>query len=155
MDTDTDMHVEVTREIAASPEAVWVALTDITRMGEWSPECHTCRWVGDATEAAVGARFQGENRNGDKEWTTEVEITELEEGHRFVFEGVVGDYHFSRWGYVIEPTDAGCTVTEFWDELRSPEIIPMTTEISGVADRPTHNRAGMETTLERLAAAVE
>ena len=34
----------VTREIKASPQAVWDAITDVTRMGEFSPECHTCTW---------------------------------------------------------------------------------------------------------------
>lgn len=150
-----DTHVEVTRRIEAAPEDIWAAITDITRMGEWSPECHTCRWVGDASGPALGARFEGQNRNGEHEWTTEVEIVELDAPRRFVFEGVVGDYHFSRWGYVIEPTDTGSTVTEFWDELRGPDIIEMTSTISGVADRAPHNRAGMERTLERLAAAVE
>jgi hypothetical protein len=33
--------IEVRRTIAADPTAVWSAVTDITRMGEWSPECHT------------------------------------------------------------------------------------------------------------------
>jgi uncharacterized protein YndB with AHSA1/START domain len=150
-----ETHVEVSREIAAAPEKVWDAITDVARMGEWSPECHTCQWVGDAEGPSVGARFQGQNRNGDHEWTTEAEIIELDAPRRFVFEGVVGDYHFSRWGYVIEPTDSGCTVTEIWDELRSPDIIEATTTISGVTDRAPHNRAGMELTLERLAAAIE
>jgi uncharacterized protein YndB with AHSA1/START domain len=150
-----ETHVEVNRDIAAPPEKVWDAITDITRMGEWSPECHTCEWVGEASGPEVGARFQGQNRNGEYEWTTEAEIVELDAPRRFVFEGVFGDYHFSRWGYVLEPTADGCTVTEFWDELRSPDVIEATTTISGVDDRAPHNREGMATTLERLAAAVE
>src|SRR5215213_9637584 len=57
-------HVEVSRDIKASPMAVWSAVSDVTRMGEWSPECHTCAWAEDATGPAVGARFVGHNRNG-------------------------------------------------------------------------------------------
>ena len=60
-------HVEVSRRIAASPEAVWNAITDVTRMGEWSPECHTCEWKDDADGPAVGAWFVGHNRNGEFE----------------------------------------------------------------------------------------
>lgn len=150
-----DKHVEVSRTIAAPPEAVWAALTDITRMGEWSPECHTCEWLDGATAPAVGVRFQGENRNGEFEWTTQAEIVECEAPTTFAFDGVVGDYRFSHWRYSIEPTDGGCTVTEIWDEGRSDDIIAATVAISGVEDRAPHNRAGMETTLERLAAAVE
>src|SRR3546814_8030237 len=36
--------LEITRDIAASPEAVYAAISDVTRMGEWSTECHTCAW---------------------------------------------------------------------------------------------------------------
>ena len=30
--------VSVVREVAASPEKVWALVTDLPRMGEWSPE---------------------------------------------------------------------------------------------------------------------
>ena len=150
-------HVEVSREINASPDAVWAAITDVTRMGEWSPECHTCTWNDGASAPAVGARFTGQNRNGDHEWTTEAEITECEPGRVFAFDGVFGDLRFAHWKYVIEPSadGASCTVTEIWDDGRPDEIIPATAKISGVDDRASHNRAGMEQTLARLAAAVE
>jgi uncharacterized protein YndB with AHSA1/START domain len=148
-------HVEVSRDIKASPEAVWNAITDITRMGEWSPECHTCEWQDDAGGPAVGARFIGHNRNGEKEWSTEAEITECVPNERFAFDGVFGDLRFAKWAYVIEPTADGCRVTEIWDDGRPDEVLEITTQISGVADRATHNRKGMEETLGRLAAAVE
>lgn len=148
-------HVEVSREIKASPEAVWAAISDITRMGEWSPECHTCEWNDGVTRPAVGARFTGHNRNGEYEWSTEVEITECVPGERFAFDGVFGDLRFAKWAYVIEPTAGGCRVTEIWDEGRPDEVLEITAQISGVEDRGEHNRKGMEATLERLAAAVE
>lgn len=148
-------HVEVSREIKASPEKVWSAISDVTRMGEWSPECHTCEWNDDATGPAVGVRFTGHNRNGDFEWTTEAEIVECVPGERFVFEGVFGDLRFAKWAYLIEPTPDGCRVTETWDEGRPDNVIEITKTISGVDDRASHNKKGMEETLARLAAAVE
>lgn len=148
-------HVEVSRDIKASPEAVWNAISDVTRMGEWSPECHTCEWNDGATGPAVGARFTGHNRNGEYEWTTEAEVIECEPGRKFAFDGVFGDLHFSKWAYIIEPTADGCRVTETWDEGRPDNIIEMTKSISGVDDRGAHNRKTMEETLARLAAAVE
>jgi uncharacterized protein YndB with AHSA1/START domain len=148
-------HLEVSRDIKASPDAVWTAISDVTRMGEWSPECHTCEWKDDATAAVVGARFFGHNRNGEKEWTTEAEITECVPGKKLAFDGVFGDLRFSHWAYVIEPTDDGCRVTEIWDDGRPDAIMEITAGISGVTDRGEHNRKGMEETLARLAAAVE
>jgi uncharacterized protein YndB with AHSA1/START domain len=148
-------HIEVSREIKAPPEAVWSAISDVTRMGEWSPECHTCEWNDGATGPAVGVRFTGHNRNGDHEWSTEAEITGCVPGERFSFDGVFGDLRFSNWAYVIEPTADGCRVTETWDDGRPDDVIEFTKSISGVGDRAEHNRKGMEETLRRLAAAVE
>ena len=148
-------HVEVSRTINASPDAVWAAISDVTRMGEWSPECHTCTWNEGSTGPAVGAMFTGHNRNGEYEWTTECLVTESEPGRVFAFDGVFGDLHFSKWAYRIEPTDDGCIVTEVWDEGRPPEVIDFIKTISGVEDRASHNEAGMAATLARLAAVVE
>lgn len=148
-------HVEVSREIKAPADVVWRAIADITRMGEWSPECHTCTWNEGFDGPAVGATFTGHNRNGDFEWTTECEVTECVPGSVFAFDGVFGDLRFSKWAYRIEPTDDGCIVTETWDEGRPPEVIEFTKSISGVAERGEHNQRGMEATLARLAAALE
>lgn len=148
-------HVEVSREIEAPADEVWTAISDVTRMGEWSPECHTCAWNDDVVTPGVGSVFTGHNRNGEFEWTTECAVTEWVPGRVFAFDGVFGDLHFSKWAYRIEPTERGCVVTETWDEGRPPEVIEFTKSISGVAERGEHNRSGMQTTLERLAAVLE
>ena len=46
-------------------------------------------------------------------------------------------------------------MTERWVDRRSPVFAKMTAVLVGVADRAEHNRAGMATTLDRLAAAAE
>ena len=51
-------------EIEAAPLTVYELVSDITRMGEWSPECYRCEWLDGATTAAPGARFRGHNRLG-------------------------------------------------------------------------------------------
>ncbi|MEC9035098.1 MAG: SRPBCC family protein, partial [Actinomycetota bacterium] len=56
--------VKVTKHINASPEAVWNLVTDLTRMGDWSPENKGGNWVKGATGAEVGAKFKGVNSNG-------------------------------------------------------------------------------------------
>jgi uncharacterized protein YndB with AHSA1/START domain len=147
--------VQVSREIAASPAAVFAALTDITRMGEWSPETVSAEWNDGATHAAVGATFTGHNRNGDNEWVTEATVVELVPDERFFFDCSVRGFVFSKWGYTIEPTDGGCTVTESTQDLRPESALEYSARVSGVTDRLAHNRAGMEATLERLAQALE
>lgn len=147
--------VQVSREIAASPAAVFAALTDIRRMGEWSPETVSAEWTGGATRAVVGATFAGHNRNGEHEWVTEATVVELVPDERFFFDCSVRGFVFSKWGYTIEPTDRGCTVTESTQDLRPESALEYSARVSGVTDRLAHNRAGMEATLERLARALE
>ena len=147
--------VHVTRAIAAPPAEVFAAITDITRMGEWSPETVSADWNDGANEAAVGASFTGRNRNGDNQWTTEATITELVPNERFFFDCSVRGFVFSKWGYSIEPAGDGSIVTEYAQDLRPESALERSAQVSGVSDRVTHNRLGMETTLERLAAALE
>lgn len=145
----------VSRDIAASPEVVFAAISDITRMGKWSPETYKAEWKDGATAPAVGAVFTGHNRNGEKEWSIDAEIVDFVPNERFFFDCNSRGFVFSKWGYAIEATGNGCTVTEYSQDLRPPESHERSAQISGVSDRATHNKAGMELTLERIANAVE
>lgn len=147
--------LEVSRDIAASPEAVYDAIADITRMGEWSQECHACEWHEGVDGPAVGATFDGHNRNGDREWTTQGRVIEAERGRAFAFECSMMAFHYATWGYRIEPTETGCRVTEWSEDLRPESVLEFSAQLSGVDDRAGRNRQTMSTTLERLAAAVE
>ncbi len=148
--------VSVSRTIAASPEAVWALISDVTRMGEWSPETTGARWVGGATGPAVGARFKGSNRNGARRWSTTCKVVAAEPGRSFAFDAQVGPLVLSRWGYELAPTDdGGCTATETWHDRRDPVSKLFSPLVSGVKDRVEHNGAGMAATLEALAAAAE
>lgn len=145
----------VTRDIAAPPATVFEAITDITRMGEWSPECVAASWNDGADGPALGARFTGHNRLGDNEWTTEAEVIEWAPNERFVFACDFKGFTFATWGYEVEAIDGGTRVSEFWQDHRPDEMRTQKSSISGVTDRSAHNRAGMEQTLARLAAALE
>ena len=147
--------VEVTRDIPAPPEAVYDAIADVTRMGEWSEECHTCEWHDGVVGPAVGASFDGHNRNGDHEWTTQGKVVEAEPGRAFTFECSVRGFHYATWGYRIEPTGTGSRVTEWSEDLRPQSALEMSKQLSGVDDRAARNRETISTTLERLAAALE
>jgi len=147
--------LEITRDIAASPEAVYAAIADVTRMGEWSEECHTCAWHDGVSGPAVGAVFDGHNRNGDKEWTTQGTVIEADPGTSFVFECSMNGFHYATWGYRIEPTATGSRVTEWNENLLPESALEMSKQISGVDDRTERNRQTMSGTLERLAATLE
>lgn len=147
--------VSVTREIAASPERVWEMVSDVTRMGEWSPENDGGKWLRDATGPEPGALFRGTNRNGNKRWSTLARVVDAEPGRLFSFRVTAAGFKVAEWRYALEPTDAGCRVTETWTDQRGRLAKAIGKPVSGVADRASHNRAGMEETLDRLKAAAE
>ena len=145
----------MTRDIAAEPVAVYDAIADVTRMGEWSEECHACEWDEGFDGAVVGATFEGHNRNGEHEWTSQGRVIEADRGRAFAFECSMFDFHFSTWGYRIEPTDGGCRVTEWSEDLRPESVLEFSEQMSGISDRAARNHQTMSGTLERLAAALE
>ena len=147
--------VALSRDIAASADAVYRAISDVTRMGEWSEECYVCEWHEGFDGPAVGATFDGHNRNGEHEWTSQGKVVQAERGLAFAFECSMFDFHYSTWGYRIEPTPTGCRVTEWSEDLRPESALELSKELSGVDDRAERNRQTISGTLERLAATLE
>ncbi|MEP6623116.1 MAG: SRPBCC family protein, partial [Acidimicrobiia bacterium] len=61
----SDLGGSVTIHMDASPEAIWALVSDVTRIGEYSPETFEAEWLDGATGPAVGVRFRGHvKRNG-------------------------------------------------------------------------------------------
>jgi uncharacterized protein YndB with AHSA1/START domain len=147
--------LQISRDIAAPPELVYAAISDVTRMGEWSEECYACQWHDGFDGPVVGATFDGHNRHGEHECTTQGKIIEADPGRAFAFECSMMDFHYSTWGYRIEPTEAGCRVTEWNEDLRPESVLEFSKQISGIDDRTARNRQTISATLERLAAALE
>jgi uncharacterized protein YndB with AHSA1/START domain len=147
--------IEISRDIAAPPEVVYAAISDVTRMGEWSEECHGCQWHVGYDAPVVGASFDGYNRHGDHEWTTQAKVIAADPGRAFAFECSMMEFHFSTWGYLIEPIEGGSRVTEWSDDLRPESAMEYSRRLSGIDDRTERNRLTMSGTLERLATALE
>ncbi len=147
--------IEISRHIAAAPEAVYDAIADVTRMGEWSPECQSCEWTDGADGPRVGATFDGHNRNGEHSWTSQCTVTEADRGRAFTFTCSMFDFHYATWGYRFEPEGDGTLVTEWSEDLRPESTLEFSQQMSGVQDRHARNETTMSTTLERLAAALE
>lgn len=150
--TDT---VSVSRDIAAPADAVWAMVADVTRMGEWSPENEGGEWLDPATAAQPGSRFRGRNRRGKRAWKTVATVLECSPGRVFSFRVDAGPVKVADWAYTFEPTATGCRVTETWTDRRPGWFKPVGHLATGVADRASHNRAGMEQTLAGLAAVAE
>ena len=107
--------VEVTERIVASPVDAWTAVCDITLPTRCGGELQSARWLNDANEPVVGARFDGVNRNEHLgEWTTTSTVVEVEPGRRWVWE--VADttsLPWSRWGFEVDPVRDGVVVRQW------------------------------------------
>ena len=147
--------VSVSRDVAASADAVWELVSDLPRMGEWSPENEGGAWIKGATGPAPGAAFRGSNRHGGKSWKTIAKVVHAEPGRRFSFRVTAMGLPVALWAFDITPTDGGCTVTESWTDLRPGFFKPIAAKATGVSDRTAHNGSTMEQTLANLAAAAE
>lgn len=102
--------------VAATPETLYAMVSDVTRMGEWSPVCKEC-WWDDETRGA-GAWFTGHNVSATRTWETRSKVLVDVPGREFAF-AVNGDR--TRWGYTFEPVDGGTRVTESWEILPAAE----------------------------------
>jgi len=145
--------VAVTREAAVPPDRVYELISDVTRMGEWSPETTACVWLGGATGPEVGARFRGRNQIGWRRWSTTCTVSAADPARRFAFRVTSGPLRVAEWSFDIEPTPDGCRVTESFTDQRGWLIRTGGALLTGVKDRPDHNRSTMVTTLDNLTAA--
>jgi Polyketide cyclase / dehydrase and lipid transport len=81
------MRGSVTVYMAASADRVWDLVSDITRVGEFSPETFEAEWLGGASGPEVGARFRGHvrrNGRGPVYWTA-CTVVACDPGREFAF----------------------------------------------------------------------
>jgi uncharacterized protein YndB with AHSA1/START domain len=148
---------EVTVEMAAPPEKVWALVSDVTRIGEFSPETFEAQWTHGATGPEVGARFKGHvKRNGvGPVYWTPCHVTKCVPNEVFEFGvGLGEDKTLNRWGYRLAPTaDGGTTVTEYFKLTPTWWLRGYWLVLGRLRGRT--NERGMRTTLERMKAVVE
>jgi len=135
-------------EIAAEPAAVYALISDLPRMGSWSPECTGITWRGPVRSPETGARFIGHNRRGRVCWSTFGEVVTADPGRALAFEITVGPVKVARWEYAIDASDRGCTVTERWTDRR-PRVARRVLD-AAMGSREQTNIRGMRATLEAL-----
>ena len=141
-----------TIHIDAPPQAVYAMISDVTRMGEWSPETHTCVWIDGATGPAVGARFRGSNKRGIIRWSTKPTVTIADPGKEFAFEVGSPGKEGTRWSYRMTPSGGGTELTESFEALRYALFFKI---ISPPKRRKVQLQQGVEQTLERIKQAAE
>lgn len=108
----TDLEFSDAIHVALLPEQVYALVSDITRMGEWSPVCKACWWE-DGGGPEVGAWFVGRNITPERTWETRSQVVAADAGREFAWEVNGG---WVRWGFTMAAADdqAGTRLTQSW-----------------------------------------
>jgi uncharacterized protein YndB with AHSA1/START domain len=146
---------EVSLHMDATPERVWSLVSDVTRIGEFSPETFEARWSRGSTGPEVGACFKGHvKRNGvGPTYWSPCRVTACVPNEVFEFSVGNEDVTLNNWGYRLEPSGSGTQVTEYFRIEPNLAMRAYWTVFGPLRART--NRKGMRTTLERMKAVVE
>lgn len=147
---------EVTVTIDAPVAEVWALVSDVTRIGEFSPETFEARWTRGSTGPAEGATFKGHvKRNGvGPTYWSPCRVTRCVEDEVFEFSVGTEKVPVNNWGYRLAPTaDGGTEVTEYF-RLEPSLPLRLYWLVLGPL-RGRTNEKGMRTTLERMKAVLE
>jgi hypothetical protein len=151
------MRAAVTLHMNAPRIKVWDLVSDITKMGEYSPEVVEAEWIDGSSGPVVGARYRGHVRRNEKwpvlYWTTCV-VTECEPGRVFEFAVTVDRWRINTWRYEFRDSGIGGTdVTESFD-LGDRLYVKLWQPLGGFT-RTRRNRRDMLRTLERVKSVAE
>lgn len=150
------MHAAASLHVDAPPEKIWGLVSDITKMGTYSPEVIEAEWLDGATGPEVGARYRGHvkrNEIGPTYWTL-CEVTECTPGEVFEFAVMIRDAPVNVWRYEFTPgADGGTDVTESF-HLTENLLTKLWRPLGGFL-RENRNKRDMLRTLERVKAAAE
>jgi len=143
-------------DIEADAETLYGMVSELPRIGEWSPECERVDWEGDVTVAVEGTTFVGHNAVGPGRrirYSRHGRVLVADPGREFVFITDEGGRESTAWHYRFEAQADGRTrVTESYEVRWIPTW-------ARILDVPTNRHrellTGMRTTLERLKAAAE
>lgn len=146
----------VERTIDASPETLYALVADVTRMPEFSPEIRRCTWVGGATGPAVGARFRAVNTLQGFSWPNWPVVITADPGREFAISRTEPLFGTLQWRYQFVPEGDRTRVVESYRVTRPiTKFAYWILSTRGPEPRAEVLRAGMTTTLARLAAVAE
>ncbi|MDI2132305.1 SRPBCC family protein [Yinghuangia seranimata] len=142
--------------IAVGPKPAYDVVVDVGSIGSRSPETVGVT-LRDSRALAVGSRFTGHNRNGRFRWSTRCTVVAADAGREFAFDVASAGFPISSWRYEFAPTEdgTGTVVTETWYDRRGMLMKALSTVVTGVRDRPPHNRRTMQATLAALKTQLE
>lgn len=107
----TDLEFSDSVLIERSPDELYALVADVTRMGEWSPQCRACWWDDPEAGPVAGAWFTGRNETPQRTWETRSQVVVADPGREFAWEVNDG---WVRWGFTLEPVDGATRLVQSW-----------------------------------------
>jgi hypothetical protein len=119
------LHGRVEVTTSASPDAVWAIVSDPTRVGEWSHECHGATWIDGATAAVPGARFRGTNKHGRARWTRTNEVLTVDAPRTLSWRTIPATLYpdSTIWTLTAEPIDGGTRITQTYEVVKLNRVL--------------------------------
>jgi hypothetical protein len=144
-------------EIRTQPVILYDAVSDVRRMGDWSPECRCCEWLGEWTQPVVGALFKGKNQHGLFRWSTKCTVVVADPGREFAFVTSHLGQDATRWSYRFEVSSHHTTVWETFEMLHDMpwHLRFADRHLMRLKDRKVDLEANMQKTLQELKASME
>ena len=146
----TSQDLQVTIDISAPPAQVWRLVSDVRRMGEWSPECRKVIVWRRGGRARLGTWLTGINKSGWVVWPASAKI-DLYDDERAIGWRVLESG--ARWSYRLEFVGG---VTRLTERRELPDGKTWFAEIfarAALGGDENHDRIlrrGMEKTLRRI-----
>ena len=142
--------------IHARADDVYPLIADPVRMGEWSPECVRCRWVGGADRARGRRPLPRDEPQRVAQVDHDVhDRRDARDGERFAWEVTYFGLPVARWEYRLETEGDAVRLVEAVDDRRGRFLRAVSPLITGSPDRDRRNADTMDTTLEAIKTAAE
>lgn len=149
----TQDHVEL--DIDAEADLLYKMVSDLPRIGEWSPECEAVDWEGGISGPVEGSTFVGHNAVGPGRrirYSRHGRVLVATPGREFAFVTEEGGRESTVWRYRFDARGGRTRVIESYEVRWIPTW-------ARILDVPTNRHrqlvVNMRTTLERLKAAAE
>ncbi|MFD4292180.1 SRPBCC family protein [Rhodococcus sp. NPDC058505] len=145
--------LEATIEIDAAPDAVWRVISDLERMGRWSPQCKVMKVFGGPVR--TGTRTVNVNKKGLLVWPTSSKVIRFDPNTAIAWR--VAENR-TIWSYELTPTERGTRVTERREAPTGTSKVSaflVDKFMGGTADFEVEMVSGMNTTLARIKSEVE
>lgn len=149
----TREHISASIDIDASPAEVWAVVSDLRRMGEWSPQCKKMFIFGRGVK--LGTRTLNINSAGKMHWPTTAKVVKFEANKTIGFRITENR---TIWTYELEQTASGTKLTESRrtpDGISGASTFAVDKAMGGTSQFEESLERGIKKTLARIKTEVE